>query len=168
MAARPNTMNTSEPMSVRPKAFRRPPAWVAPLSVTSSASSTTSLSASSERNRALVAQHSEVHAVPSHSATGSDRLFGFILITSVVIVNVLVMSALNAWQSHIQPRYQNPADHEGLKFIQTPDVLNTGDITLYSTPMDERRTVRNDLVDFPLDSTDAIDLSPANPDYDQQ
>lgn len=149
---------------VRPKAFRRPPGWVAPPQAPSS----TVIDTGEEKatvHRLPVA--SGIPAAASAPLRRHDRLYGILLIAVVAGVNLLAAFLLSAWQTHVKPRYAVPA----ASFQDGPALhrnASPGDsITLYATPTDERRTLRIERLDTPLDATDAIEFPPANPADDQ-
>lgn len=89
------------------------------------------------------------------------------LLGLVVGINLMAYSLLSAWQSHIKPRYAAPTLPKGGPFVEPTDGSPRDSVTLYLSPTDERRTLRIERLDMPLDTTDAIALPPANPEDDQ-
>lgn len=142
--------------SVRPKAFRRPPGWIAPESSPHAAP------APSPRRNVPALKAAEGSAPPAH-----ERAYGIILILLVIGVNLLAGFLLSAWNSHIKPRYHLPETAQGGPFFSQTAKPGTDAVTLYASPLDERRTLRIERLDMPLDATDAIELPPANPADDQ-
>lgn len=155
----------AEVSPVRPKAFRRPPGWVAPpkpvaetaLAKTSMASTTITESAGKPATTHILAT-----AEPRN-----ERWFSVVLLAAVVLINVLAAVLLQAWQ----PRQTKPYAANELAAPLPPRVQGSTDarsVTLYASPPEERRTTRSSAIDRPIDATDAIELYiPADPSIDE-
>lgn len=144
---------------VRPKAFRRPPGWVAPPASAHAAP------APARRVPALSGARKATGTAP---ATNHDRLYGVALVLLVIGINLLAGLLLSMWDTHITPRYHTPAaPRTALATPPAPAPAQAERVTLYASPIEERRTLRIDRLDMPIDSTDAIELPPANPADDR-
>lgn len=143
---------------VRPKAFRRPPGWVAP------SASAHAAPAPSRRTPALSGARKADETV--HKAN-HDRLYGVGLVLLVIGINLLAGLLLSVWNTHITPRYHTPAAPHTAISIPPAAPIPAERVTLYASPLEERRTLRIDRLDMPIDSTDAIELPPANPADDR-
>ncbi|MBA4274662.1 MAG: hypothetical protein C0436_03305, partial [Alphaproteobacteria bacterium] len=106
-------------------------------------------------------------AQQSEPTASRDKLYGLMLLGVVVGINLMAYSLLSAWESHIKPRYTAPTLPKGGPFVEPTDGSPRDSVTLYLSPTDERRTLRIERLDMPLDTTDAIVLPPANPEDDQ-
>lgn len=141
--------------SVRPKAFRRPPGWVAPTPAEAPSATIHRLPVATEPRSAAPAPVTR------------DRLYGVVLVTSVIGINLLAAGLLSAWESREKPAYSNAALPQGGPFIQATPAPVSDSVTLYTTPIGERRMLRIERIDTPLDSTDAVEQPLPNPEHDQ-
>lgn len=152
---------------VRPKAFRRPPGWVAPpkpMAETALAKTSFAAPSPSEASAHPAAATTHTLAQPHPS---NERWFSVVLLAAVVLINVLAAVLLHAWQ----PRHTKPYAASETARPLPPSVQSRGDarsVTLYASPPEERRTTRSSAIDRPIDATDAIELYiPADPAIDE-
>lgn len=154
----PETRTTAATDSVRPKAFRRPPGWIAPPG------SPYGMPAPSRRP---VTAATGPAAVEEHPPRAHEKLYGISLIALVIGINLLAGFLLSAWNRHIAQHH--PAARQSPAVIAAPasPAVMAERVTLYASPPEERRTLRIERLDMPIDSTDAIELPPANPADDR-
>ncbi len=137
---------------VRPKAFRRPPGWLAPAG-----------SPQASKPTFTTAPRPASTTLPALIEPPKERLYGLFLLLLLIGVNLLAAGLLQAWQPRMKPRY---GDSVGGPYIQATGTTPRDSVTLYTTPGEERRALRP-MIEQPFDRTDAIDHPLADPAEDR-
>ncbi len=112
----------------------------------------------------LVPQPQQPKPEPVPSAAPHDTLYSLFLLALVIGINIIAAFLLSAWQPHIKPHYAGP---ETVSISPVIEDEKNIPVTLFSSPLENRRTLRISPIDVPIDSTDAIDMPAANPSDDQ-